>query len=107
MFGGSEYRDIQAGAMEDWEEIQRYLPAQAIEHTQGYTDPTTRGPRPPAMQLPTSTQGIQPVKPISKGMDYLQSIQPRAPAGGNGGGGSTLMSQALRSQGSSGGGSNG
>ena len=92
-----QYRDaLQAGS--DTRGLQQQLGMlDPLQHTAGYSNPafaSNRNPRPSTPQLPTGApQGR--VKPISKGMNYLQSIMPQG-GGQPSSGGSTLMSQALR-----------
>ena len=68
-----------------------------LQHTAGYSNPafaSNRSPRPSTPQLPTGAPASR-VKPVSKGMNYLQSIMPQG-GGQPSSGGSTMMSQALR-----------
>ena len=70
-------------------------------HTGGYTDPSTHVLQPRA-QLPVTPQGLTRVQPVSKGMNYLESLQAQG-IDPSAIGESTLMAQALRGSDSSGG----
>ena len=92
-----QYRDALAAGT-DTSQLQKDLGInQPLRHTQGYSNPALEANRAPKYRAPQLATGAPQgrVAPVSKGMNYLQSIQPQG-GGQPSSGGSTMMSQALR-----------